>query len=344
MAEIHGSQFHDIGIDAAFFVGSAGARKVFVLAEAQVGDIEQWFVIGDIHGDFYALYNLTVHIATLCPEFRLLFLGDLVDRGPHPEACFYFLAKLAAELPGRVVWLAGNHDVGLAFDQTTEQFKSDVAPSEFVAFLNADHPQSARRKALGLKFIEIAQKLPRAVIFQSGLLATHGGIPHTDLQKQLPSSASQEEVLAWLNSPDALKDFTWTRISRYKSKLPNRYSTGCQYGYADFAAFCATTEKLLAVRNLLTGHEHPDCGFDLHPEWTTHRALTLTGFGFGHDSGSAHAFQEGYRANILFARLKKDAFPEVMIGAIDRQDLQLFFDVHLAASFVRASEKNVDLG
>lgn len=334
---------HYSDIDAAFFSGAGGENKVFALSDEQVGDLNHWFVIGDIHGDFYALHKLMARIASLCPDFRLLFLGDLVDRGPHAEACFLYIAKLAAALPGRVIWLAGNHDIGLCFEEARGQFSSDVAPSEFVSYLNADGQNRIRRKELGLKFIQVAEQLPRAVLFPGGLLATHGGIPLTDLQKQLPSPVSTEDGCAWLNSKNALKDFTWTRISRYRTKLANRYSTGCQYGYADFAAFCLVTKEFFPVTGLLTGHEHPDEGFDSHPEWSTNRALTLTGFGFGHHYGSAEAFLDGYRPNLFFARLNLEAFPQITNVPVNRQDLQLFFEKHLAAQFLTVAENNAKL-
>ena len=217
------------------------ANKVPIMSSEIYSTAEDWFILGDIHGDYYALRNTVEHIKSICPEFRLIFLGDLIDRGPHPMECLWYLLNLANDYPQRILWIAGNHDVGITYTEQSDQFHSTVYPSEFINHLNHIDSWAPFRRMFGLEYIELVANLPRAVLLPDGTLITHGGFPLIDLQDQLSDTNNN---VAWLNSANALQDFTWTRISRYKMKLPNRASTGCSYGFDDFAKFCEATKTL----------------------------------------------------------------------------------------------------
>lgn len=308
------------------------ANKVPIMSSEIYSTAEDWFILGDIHGDYYALRNTVEHIKSICPEFRLIFLGDLIDRGPHPMECLWYLLNLANDYPQRILWIAGNHDVGITYTEQSDQFHSTVYPSEFINHLNHIDSWAPFRRMFGLEYIELVANLPRAVLLPDGTLITHGGFPLIDLQDQLSDTNNN---VAWLNSANALQDFTWTRISRYKMKLPNRASTGCSYGFDDFAKFCEVTKPFFPTKQLVTGHNHPEGGYDKHPNWLVNPALTLTGYGFDDGYEKPEAFNSLYRQSLIIGRCCQDTLPEVIQVLVDRSDLNDFFTNEIIQLFAK---------
>jgi len=292
---------------------------------------DDWFVIGDIHGDFFALHSIISHVRAACPGFGIIFLGDLIDRGPHPIECLWYLLKLADDLPGRVLWLAGNHDVGVGYDDTAGTFRSTVQPAEFVADLNLVDSFAPLRRAFGCEYIELARGLPRAAVMPDGLLLTHGGFPHTDLQGELSRLPRGNARCRWLESDAVLRDFTHLRITRYPTRRPNRLSISCSYGYRDFESFRRSLDGY-GIRRLVTGHQHCTTGYDDHPEWAEsgNEALTLTGFGFGDDHDRPDSYGAGYRRTLVVGRCRPDRIPEVVRIPVDEDELAAFHRVEIA--------------
>lgn len=63
------------------------------------------WVIGDVHGCAEALQQL---LALLPPDDRLVFCGDVINRGSRIEAAMHLVWDLVHR--GRAVWLKGNHE------------------------------------------------------------------------------------------------------------------------------------------------------------------------------------------------------------------------------------------
>jgi Calcineurin-like phosphoesterase len=68
------------------------------------------FVVGDVHGRCAQLQNLLDLVARDESVDMLVFLGDLIDRGPNAPGCVAFVMKLQEANPERVVCLRGNHE------------------------------------------------------------------------------------------------------------------------------------------------------------------------------------------------------------------------------------------
>ncbi len=68
------------------------------------------FVFGDIHGDLDALRKVVGRLPKLLPEDTLVFLGDYLDRGPHPMEVVRVVRAFDRELGCKVVPLRGNHE------------------------------------------------------------------------------------------------------------------------------------------------------------------------------------------------------------------------------------------
>jgi hypothetical protein len=110
---------------------------------------------------------------------------------------------------------------------------------------------------------------PRALFFPDGLLVAHGGFPLIDLHGDLAASGD------W-NDPRCLTDFVWARAHpRARKKLPNRTTRGSQFGYEDFAAFCALSATLgRAVTHMVRGHDHVDERYEIYPAYAGTPVLT----------------------------------------------------------------------
>ena len=293
----------------------AQKHKVARLTSEQVGAMEGWFFIGDLHGDFYALHTLLRRAEALRPDCRILFLGDMVDRGDMPFECIFLLLEWGLRHPGRLAWIAGNHDIAFSFNEQGV-FTSKVSPAELLHDLNAKDTFSGTRQRIGRFFVTMAAQLPRALLFPDGMLATHGGFPLSDLQVQGQEMADEPAFLEWLNSEACLKDFTWTRINRAPKRLPDRYSSGSQYGFKDFEALCQLKPQWFPVTHMLTGHEHPANGFELHPTYKINRAVTLLGMGVDEITGK-------YSDHLHLGQGVAGSVPQVIPVPVDRGELAM---------------------
>lgn len=290
-------------------------HKVTRLDASQVGAMEDWFFIGDLHGDFYALHTLLGHAEALRADCRILFLGDMVDRGAMPIECIFLLLEWGLRHPGRLVWIAGNHDVAFSCGEQGE-FNSAVKPAELLNELNAKDLFAGTRRRIGNFFIEMAQRLPRALLFPDGLLATHGGFPLSDLQVKGKEIADESAYLEWLNSKECLFDFTWTRITRMPKKIPDRYSSGSEYGFMDFEAFCQLKPDWFPVKNMVNGHQHPANGFELHATYKVNRALTLLGMGLDE-------FTRKYNDSLHLGQGATGTIPAVIHVPVNRDEREM---------------------
>lgn len=228
---------------------SRGARAVSLVRDLEPG-AEVWFA-GDVHGDLLGLeLVLDTFLGNRSPDARLVFLGDLVDDGPHSLRVVMRVLEVMREHPGRLSWIAGNHDVSFRYSVDTGRFVASVSPDECTTDLNRRVAGGDEATAtFGRALAALTAALPRAV-FLPGLLAAHGGFPHSDLW---PSLRAPEDLC----TPVAVGDFTWNRWSDSRYKHPNRMSTQSTFGADDFFGFCNTVRPLgLDVRAMVRGHDH----------------------------------------------------------------------------------------
>jgi hypothetical protein len=251
-------------------------------------------------------------------------LGDIVDRGIHSLECYIYLLKWAFTYPERIIWIAGNHDVCFNWSESTREFESSVSPSEFCDFLNRKDAMKGYRQAWGRLFVEFTERLPRAVLFPNGLLATHGGIPHDDHQTKIEELGNVQEQWLYLNSIDCLQDFTWTRIHRNPKKIPNRVSKGCQFGFRNFERFCEVVAGVFPVKHLVNGHEHPSAGYDLQVKYKKNEALTLRGFGF-HPIYSGSSGYSNYAEKLYLGQGAESGKPTLLEVPCDLEALRAIY-------------------
>jgi serine/threonine protein phosphatase 1 len=171
--------------------------------DAAAPDGMRLYAIGDVHGRFDCLEAMhaliAADIAASPPnDWRIIHLGDYVDRGPQSRAVIDFLADATARDP-RNIALMGNHDEGflafLADPHAGELFLQfggfDTAASYGVvldvltldALVKSHRALVAAMPAAHLTFI---RDLPRSVTF-GDFFFCHAGIrPGVPLGEQSP--------------------------------------------------------------------------------------------------------------------------------------------------------------
>ena len=259
------------------------------------------WIIGDLHGDLVALEASLAHIHTQpdSPAPRIIFLGDFVDDEGFALEVLIRVFELILEAPERVCVIAGNHDEALSHDG--ERFVSSVSPSDFADFLNANLTDEWITRAAKLA-LRLTAHAPRALFFPDGLLVAHGGFPLADLHPALIETGN------W-NDPACLSDFVWCRAHpKARRKMPNRFSRGSQFGYEDFADFCALSARLgRPVTHMARGHDHVDERYAIYPAYHAHPILTTVAL-----SRRLHRERFGpYERAPTLARVVASSLPQV---------------------------------
>lgn len=247
----------------------AGDRAIRVTA---THDASPLWIIGDLHGDLLALEAALAHVRSFHATAgdsaapRIIFLGDFFDDEGFGLEVLVRVFELILEAPQRVCVIAGNHDEALSYDGS--RFASSVSPSDFADFLNANlaHEWIVRAAKVALRVTALA---PRALFFPDGLLVAHGGFPLVDLHAALAEKGD------W-NDPACLSDFVWARAhAKARRKMPNRFSRGSQFGYEDFADFCALSARLgRPITHMVRGHDHVEERYAIYPAYHAHPVLT----------------------------------------------------------------------
>lgn len=236
----------------------------------ELTDEPLWF-IGDIHGDLLAVEAALALIrreaereGVITP--RIVLLGDLIDDGGYGLETVLRVFEIILERCRDLCFIAGNHDEALGFDGA--RFTATVSPSDFSSFLNENLAHEWIGRA-GKLAVRVTERAPRALFFPDGLLAVHGGFPLTDLHSEMA------ETRNW-NDPRCLNDFVWARAHpRARRKLPNRMTRGSQFGYEDFAEFCALSASLgRPVTHMIRGHDHVDERYEIYAAYAATPVLT----------------------------------------------------------------------
>lgn len=134
--------------------------------------------VGDIHGDLDAVERVLV----AAKDCTIVFLGDLVDRGPRSREVVARVVAAKLDRPDSVHVLMGNHEAWGCAKFRPADFWESLSPGEETALASA---------LLGLPF---------AAWHPAGVLALHGALP------DLPSVAAIEGVELGSRT---WRDITW---------------------------------------------------------------------------------------------------------------------------------------
>jgi predicted MPP superfamily phosphohydrolase len=121
--------------------------------------------VGDTHGDLDASQRVIGRYFK--SPYRIVFLGDYVDRGYQSEENIHYLLHLKLEHPDEIFLLAGNHE-----GYTVKEFY----PANFWDSLSTRVIEN-----YGLLF----SKFPLAATSRNGILALHGGLPDLSFLEEI---------------------------------------------------------------------------------------------------------------------------------------------------------------
>lgn len=130
----------------------------------------QLFAVGDVHGQYEAFVRILRHAKLVDAQLnwcggrnRLLQIGDILDRGPHPKEVDALLDKLqpqAAAEQGEVIRLVGNHEAELLLGN----------------FMITAEPRTEARLMAEKLRIQVFSGALRAAYAYKGYLFTHAGV------------------------------------------------------------------------------------------------------------------------------------------------------------------------
>lgn len=144
-------------------------------------------VIGDVHGALGPLEALVAKLALGAGD-RMVFVGDLVDKGPDPSGVVRFVRQLSEMALYDVVLIEGNHE-----DRHRRYHINTTARPEVARAMAADEMELP---ALDVELSEddrayLATAIPFLRLPEWGVLVVHGGIPGT--QRTFPETVKEAQ-------------------------------------------------------------------------------------------------------------------------------------------------------
>lgn len=156
-------------------------------------------VIGDVHGQTDKLQKIIAKLATVpgIAQRWIVFIGDLVDRGPDPKGAIDLYCDLKKK-HGKVTWVCGNHELAMAgsiglidcpdFVDWPSRWLPHYDSDKTFASYGVPHGElEALREALPAEHAELLSDLPWSVE-HARYLFVHAGLDHNlpfDTQVQI---------------------------------------------------------------------------------------------------------------------------------------------------------------
>ncbi len=113
--------------------------------------------VGDTHGDIDASEQVLRHY--LKKPYRIVFLGDYVDRGDDSEENINYLLRMKLEHPEEIFLLSGNHEGHMV---------KELRPANFWESLSLEEREQYGR---------VFSSLPLCATSANGMVALHGALP-----------------------------------------------------------------------------------------------------------------------------------------------------------------------
>jgi len=177
--------------------------------------------VGDIHGDREAV---EIVFSRFPPSDNVIvFLGDILDRGPNSCGALSTIAREMLNEPSSVHLLMGNHE---------SRGVSTFRPADFWDGLSQEHSQQLAHRLL---------KLPLAAWHPQGIFASHGGLP------DLSSLDAIDKIELGSEAWRALTWGDWVSDDRQSTQIGSRPA----FGPSAFEQRCSR----LGVRALVRSHQ-----------------------------------------------------------------------------------------
>jgi predicted phosphodiesterase len=176
--------------------------------------------VGDTHGDLEA--SQQVILRYLKKPFRIVFLGDYVDRGYDSQENIQYLLQLKWDYPEEIFLLAGNHEGYMI---------KELYPANFWDSLSLEE-----KHIYGSLF----SKFPLAATSQNGILSLHGGLPEL-------KSLNEINQIEW---GDANWDrIVWGDFLESEEDVPRDWWGRPQFGRPYFERMMDRYQKQILVRS-----------------------------------------------------------------------------------------------
>ena len=152
------------------------------------------YIIGDIHGNFETLVTLIETIEKSNPEL-VIFLGDIVDRGPKQLECLLIVLTLKILNPRKYYLLRGNHE-------TREM-------NQYYGFFH-DFMHKFKDSKKFNEILTIYDVLPICALINSTILCLHGGIPQdTEILKKLKGYKTKDMIKIYKSISMGIFQIMW---------------------------------------------------------------------------------------------------------------------------------------
>jgi len=170
-------------------------KEETLLLELNVDNFDnEIFVIGDIHGNMKSLLRLIEIIEQANPKY-VIFLGDIVDRGPYQLECLILILTLKIQQAEKYFFLKGNHE-SLEINQYYGFYKD---------FMYRFKDQKKFKDVLALFKV-----LPFCALVNRSIICLHGGIPEdNDILRKLKGIKTQDLPLISKNIAKSLMHIMW---------------------------------------------------------------------------------------------------------------------------------------
>ncbi len=255
----------DLTIDdiVNFYVDNKDRIESLLKSESQLVELsgDKIVIVGDLHGDYISLQSILSRYRP--PEWKILFLGDYVDRGEYQIETLTRVLMLKLEYPEHVYMLRGNHEspyMNLEYGFIFE-LQSKLEDKSYLIYMTI------------LKSVYC--NLPYAALVNNEIFAVHGGLARglakPEEVKQIPKCDEQPKdpiafQILWNDPSDEVQGF-----------VPNYLRGGCiEGGLCIYWWGQDVTEEFLTKNNLkmiVRAHEYNSQGY----KWN-HNKKVLTIF------------------------------------------------------------------
>lgn len=166
-----------------------------ILLKINLNKSDRIILIGDIHGSFHTFFRilcrlhrydiLNIEDFTLTDGYKIIFLGDILDRGSYSLDVIYLIFKLIKmnnKTQLNIIYNRGNHETYDIFDRdgSNMEFKKKFGytiesnEEDYNIFIN--------------KYLKLLNILPSAIILSidnKNIWCSHGGFPQKYLYEQI---------------------------------------------------------------------------------------------------------------------------------------------------------------
>jgi bis(5'-nucleosyl)-tetraphosphatase (symmetrical) len=181
------------------------------------------YAIGDLQGCYQSLLSLLEKIDSATPDARLIFVGDLVNRGPQSLATL----RLIRSLGERAQALLGNHDLHLlaAAHGIRKLHRGDTLDE----ILNAPDRE---------ELLDWLRQRPLALLEQDHLFLHAGVLPQWSAAKALALAQEVESVLRGPHWVDFLREMYGDQPARWDNSLQGNDRLRCIVNALTRLRFC----------------------------------------------------------------------------------------------------------